>query len=338
MTIAAGGRVFQGDWETDFQMGYAEASTSEPFSLGTALIAGGLDIGYNFAGAGGREAPNLFGLDNGALEDLSAYELDLVELESDKTQEEEWSFEINSQRFVQWGSNPGRIQFGAKARMREKFNDANNSNFVDFDADYTLNDLVGPGQRDYPLGRFGPYISTSTLRDFYFANSANWGIDPTDFLLDSEGEDYTLDENVYAAYFMAESSIGDLDLLAGVRVEQTDIEQSGFRAIVDADVNDGIPTIEPFSGENDYTDLFPNFQVRYAINDSWQFRAAYTRSMGRPTFEAAGARQVVEIEGGETVAEVGNPGLNPFYVNNFDAEFSYLPRLGCSTKTLKTSL
>lgn len=323
MTIAAGGRVFQGDWETDFQLGYAEASTSEPFSLGTALIAGGLDIGYDFTGAGGREAPNLFGLDNGALEDLSAYELDLVELESDKTQEEEWSFEINSQRFVQWGSNPGRIQFGAKARMREKFNDANNSNFVDFDADYTLNDLVGPGQRDYPLGRFGPYVSTSTLRDFYFANFANWGIDQTDFLLDSEGEDYTLDENVYAAYFMAESSVGNWDLLSGVRVEQTDIEQSGFKAIVNEDVNDGIPTIEPFSGDNDYTDIFPNVQALYAIDDNWQFRAAYTRSMGRPTFEAAGARQVVEIEGGETVAEVGNPDLNPFYVNNFDAEFSY---------------
>lgn len=323
MTVAAGGRVFQGDWETDFQMGYAEASTSEPFSLGTALIAGDLDIGYNFAGAGGREAPNLFGVDNSALENLGSYELDLVELESDNTQEEEWSFEINSQRFVQWGSNPGRIQFGAKARLREKFNDANNLNFVDFDADYTLNDLAGAGERDYPLGRFGPYVSTSVLRDFYFANQANWDIDQTDFLLDSEGEDYSLDENVYAAYFMAESSMGDWDLLGGARVEQTDIEQRGFKAIVNEDVNDGIPTIEPFSGDNDYTDIFPNFQALYAINDNWQFRAAYTRSMGRPNFEAAGARQVVEIEGGETVAEVGNPDLNPFYVNNFDAEFSY---------------
>jgi TonB-dependent receptor len=45
--------------------------------------------------------------------------------------------------------------------------------------------------------------------------------------------------------------------------------------------------------------------------------------MARPGFEDAGARQVVEIEGGETVAEVGNPDLDPFYSNNFDLELSW---------------
>ncbi len=45
--------------------------------------------------------------------------------------------------------------------------------------------------------------------------------------------------------------------------------------------------------------------------------------MGRPNFEAAGARQLVEIEGGDRVAEIGNPDLEPFYSNNFDLKLSY---------------
>ena len=323
LAISAGGENLINAWDLDYQAGYAEASTSEPFSLGTAVIAEGLEIGYDFTGDEGRKAPNLFGTDLDVLDDPTNYELDLVELESDETEEEELSFEFNVGRDLFWGRNPGRIQFGTKVRLREKFNDANNSNFVEFGDEFTLADFAGEGTRDYPLGRFGPFVSTTRLREFFSDNGGDFEIDPVDFLLDSEGEDYSLSEDIYAGYVMAEATIGKLDLLGGLRVEATDIEQDGFRAIVNEDANDGIPTIEPFSGENDYVDFFPNLQGRFNISDDWQFRAAYTRTMTRPGFEDAGARQVVEIEGGETVAEVGNPDLDPFYSNNFDIELSW---------------
>jgi len=323
LAISAGGSNVFKDWEIDYQAGYAEASTSEPFSLGTALIADGLDIGYDFSGSEGRRAPNLFGSDLTALEDPTAYALDLVELESDRVEEEEVSLQVNVGRELFFGMNPGRVQFGAKARFREKSNDANNSNFVDFDDDYTLADLDGTGQRDYALGRFGPYVDPRTLREFFAANGDSFGIDPADFLLDSEGEDYSLEEDILAAYVMAEVALGRLDLLGGLRVEATDITQDGFRAVVNEDVDDGLPTVEPFSGENDYIDFFPNLQARFNLSDNLQLRGSFTRTMTRPGFEDAGARQVVEIEGGETVAEVGNPDLDPFYSNNFDLELSY---------------
>ena len=323
LAISAGGEHLFDAWDLDYQAGYAEASTSEPFSLGTALIAEGLDIGYDFSGSEGRRAPNLFGADLDALEDLSAYELDLVELESDQVEENEFSLQFNAGRELFFGGNPGRIQFGAKARFREKTNDADNRNFVDFDGDYTLEDLAARGRRDYSLGRFGPFIDTKRLREFFAANGDNFGIDPADFLLDSEGEDYSLEEDILAAYVMSEATIGRFDLIGGLRVEATDIKQNGFRAIVNEDVDDGLPTIEPFSAENDYIDLFPNFQARVNLSDNLQLRGSFTRTMTRPGFEDAGARQVVEIEGGETVAEIGNPELDPFYSNNFDLELSY---------------
>lgn len=333
LAISAGGSHFVNAWDIDYSAGYGEATTSEPFSLGTALIAEGLEIGYDFSGSEGREAPNLFGSDLAALEDLSAYELDLVELESDRVEEEELSLELNFGRDLFFGNNPGRIQFGAKARLREKSNDANNRNFTDFGGDFTLADLAGDGERDYPLGRFGPFIDTQRLRDFFETNGANFEIDEGDFLLDSQSEDYSLEEDIYAAYVMAETTIGRLDLLGGLRVETTDIQQDGFRATIDEDVNDGLPTIEAFSGANDYTDFFPNLQARYEFSDSLQLRASITRSMARPGFEDAAARQEVEIEGGEIAAEVGNPELNPLYSNNYDLELSWFAgeRLGAAS-------
>lgn len=321
LSVVFGSETSIGQWETDYQAGYSEASTSEPFSLGTALIAGGLDIGYDLSGD--RRTPRLFGADLDALENLEAYELDLVELESDQTEEEEVSLEFNAGRYFAWSGNPGRFQFGAKARLREKFNDGNNSNFESFGGDFTLADLAGPGTRDYPLGRFGPYVSTDILRQFYFDNRDNFEINQADFLLDSEGEDYDLEEDIYAAYVMSEVTFGALDLVGGLRIEHTDQSQGGFRAVVNEDVEDGLPTIEPVTAGNDYTDVFPNLQARYNISDEWQLRGALTRTMGRPNFEAAGARQVVEIEGGDRVAEIGNPDLDPFYSNNFDLELSY---------------
>jgi TonB-dependent receptor len=321
LSVVFGSETSIGQWETDYQAGYSEASTSEPFSLGTALIAGGLDIGYDLSGD--RRTPRLFGPDLDALENLEAYELDLVELESDLTEEEEVSLAFNAGRYFAWSGNPGRFQFGAKARLREKFNDGNNSNFESFGGDFTLADLAGPGSRDYPLGRFGPYVSTDILRQFYFDNRDGFEINQADFLLDSEGEDYDLEEDIYAAYVMTELTFGALDLVGGLRLEHTDQSQRGFRAIVNEDVDDGLPTIEPVTAGNDYTDVFPNLQVLYNISDEWQLRGALTRTMGRPNFEAAGARQVVEIEGGDRVAEIGNPDLDPFYSNNFDLELSY---------------
>jgi len=320
-SMVAGSQTRLAQWDVDYQAGYAEASTSEPFSLGTALIAEGLGIGYDLSGD--RRRPELFGTDTGSLENLSAYELDLVELESDKVEEEELSLEFNASRFYAWRSRPGQLRFGGKVRLRDKSNDANNLNFEDFGGDFTLADLAGSGQRDYPLGRFGPYVDTRRLRQFYFANRDGFEANEADFLLDSEGEDYSLEEDIYAAYLMTDLSFGNLDLLAGLRVEHTDQSQRGFRAIVNEDVDDGLPTIEPVSGSNAYTDFFPNLQALYNINDQWQLRGALTRTMARPGFEDAGARQLIEIEGGDLAAEVGNPDLDPFYSNNIDLEVSY---------------
>lgn len=336
LTVVLGGENLVGPWTLDYKVGYGEASTSEPFSLGTALVAEGLNIGYDLSG--GFKTPRLFGLDTAALEDLDAYELDLVELESDKTEDEEWSFEFNATRELSYGAYPGMLQFGAKARLREKFNDANNTDFEDFGGDFTLADLAGATPRDYPLGRFGPAVDTRRLQDFYFANRDGFERDEVGFLIDSEGEDYTLDEDVYAAYVMSEATIDQLRVSGGLRVERTEIDQTGARAVVDENSNNGIPTIEPFSGSNSYTDLFPNLHLLYQINDEWQARASFTRTIARPNFEAAGARQLVEIEGSgtdiEREAEIGNPDLDPLYSNNIDLELSYYSPSGLGAASI----
>lgn len=326
--IQFGGENALDTWTLDYRVGYAQADTKEPFSLGTAFIFEGLNIGYDLNN--GREAPVLFAQNLALAEDPENYALDLVELESDRTEEDEITLQFNAGRDVTWGTIPARLKFGLQARLREKSDDQNNSNFEDFDQDYTLSEVVGAAPRtDYSLGRFGPAVDTERLRQFFAANRDNFGINEQDFIVDSFAEDFRFEEDIYAGYLMTEMSLGRLELLAGLRVEQTNSRQQGFRTVVDENINDGRPTVEPFAGKNDYTDVFPNLQGVYRLSDRLHLRGALTRTMSRPRYFDAAARQLLEIEGEgdeiERTAEIGNPDLKPLYANNLDVELTAYP-------------
>ncbi len=328
LSIVAGGENRFNDWLIDYQIGYAVSTTDEPFSLGSAFLAEGLDIGY--VRDGRRETPLLFS-DSPEIDDPEAFEGILIELEEDFVEEIENSYKFNAGRDVDYGNYPGRIQFGVQARLREKEADVNNTNFEDFGQPFTLADVVGPGERDYPLGDFGPYVDAGgALREYFADNRQNFSRNEEDFLIDSQAEDYQLEEDIFAAYVMSEVDINGFELLGGVRVEHTTIDQQGFRAIIDDADPDGLPDIEPFTGSNEYTEWFPSLQGVYRFSERLHVRLGANRTIARPDFEAASPRQIIEIaregtEVEERVAEVGNPDLDPLYSNNFDAEVTFYP-------------
>ncbi len=336
LSMVLGGENLLADWTLDYQLGYSLSSTDEPFSLGTAFIAEGIDIGYDLSGD--RRTPRLFAVDPSQLESVDLFALDLIELESDASEESEISPRFNLSRDVFYGTNPGRIQFGAQARLRDRDADQNNTNFEEFDQDYTLAEVVGAGERDYPFGDFGPYVDTDRLREFYFANNQNFGINEQDFLLDSLSQDFSFDEDIFSVYAMTEVVLGDLELLGGVRVERTDVEQSGFRVLIDEEADQEV-TIEPFSGSNSYTDFFPSLQGVYRISDQLHLRGGLTRTIARPSYRDARARQQITIDRDddgvvERVANIGNPSLEPLYSTNADFELTYYPEGNLSAASI----
>jgi len=321
-SLVAGGRNLIDLWTVEYEAGYSFANDDVPGTIEALFVGEGLAFGYDL---GDPEKPRLFVEDPGS--DPSLYELDEMEFENTFTEEEEYAVSIDVTRDLDlWGPS-GSVSFGVQARLRDKMADNDLTLYDGFGGDFTLADFAT--MVDFPLGVFGPAVDNDAVRAFHNANRDQFEIDQEETEISNRSEDFDLEEDIYAGYAMGEMQFGDLSVITGLRFERTEVSQTGTRFTVDENVNDGEPVFEPLSTDTSYTDWFPNLQMLYRANERLELRASFTRSMARPGFEAAAARQAIEIEGSgedeERVAEVGNPDLKPLYSWNYDLEVSYYP-------------
>jgi len=126
---------------------------------------------------------------------------------------------------------------------------------------------------------------------------------------------YAGTEIVNAAYAMQTLDISALHVNLGVRVENTSIGYVGH----------GVDTLgnllpNAIHGAHSYTDVFPSVQLKYALDENTNLRAAVTRGIARPnysdlapSFNAQGA-----TPGPNTPIGIGNPALKPEYAWNYD--------------------
>lgn len=122
---------------------------------------------------------------------------------------------------------------------------------------------------------------------------------------------YTCSEDLSAAYAMATWKLGDLSILAGVRVERTDARYETF------DVN----SVAQIAAEKIYTDVLPSINARYALTPTSNLRFAIGRSLARPNYYDL--VPYVAIVGDER--EAGNPYLNRTRSTNLDMRYELYP-------------
>jgi TonB-dependent receptor len=322
-SIVIGGENDLAPWTIDYNAGYSQAGEKGDQEVAGEFLAEGVDMSYDKSGD--AQQPILSAGPNGL--DPTAFALQETEDEDVFTEEREFSVAFNARRDVEFGY----VKFGAKSRLREKENDIDINIYDGFDDDYTIEDVQGPAVDFPPRGNYGPAIDPARFTEFHKANRANWDLNEEDSAIDSRGEDYELEEDIHAAYFMAGGDVNDrLFLMGGLRVEHTKYSAVGTQVSLDEQTSSGDPVFEDFSGGKSYTNFFPGLHARFKLSDNMNLRAAATRTIARPGFEAASPRQVIEIsdEGGgefERVAEIGNPDLDPLKSNNLDVRWEYFP-------------
>lgn len=320
--VQLGGKNELEDWALDYSVGHAVASDETPDTMESLWLGEGLTMGYDVSG--NRQKPDLFVEDPG--NDASTYELDALEDEDETTEETQNTLEFNAKRDTMFAGNPSTVKFGGQARQVEKTNDLNLTLYDDFEKTLTLDQFASDSVK-FPLGDFGPTPDTDAVREYFNEKRDEFIANENETAIENNLEDYTLDEDIYAAYMMSESEIGRLSVLGGLRVEHTDLGQTGTQLTLDENTNDGAPQFQDLEEDKSYTDFFPNLQMRYRFSDRFEMRGAFTQTIARPGFEAAAARQAIEIEGSgpdqEKVAEVGNPDLDPLHSTNFDLEGTY---------------
>jgi outer membrane receptor protein involved in Fe transport len=129
---------------------------------------------------------------------------------------------------------------------------------------------------------------------------------------DSRSNNFTYDENVYAAYASYNRALGKkLSLNGGVRVELTDAlgDLMAFEQALQED------PVEQF-----YLDVFPSLGLSYQLKQGNTLNLNYGRRLNRPDYNVLNPfrEQLSELS-----FRKGNPFLNPEIVNNYEIGYTH---------------
>jgi TonB-dependent receptor len=171
------------------------------------------------------------------------------------------------------------------------------------------------------------WLDLDGLNGFFRTNQS----DPRFFVLDqtetyrSEYQsDFTLDEDVDAAFVMGKIDFGAINLVAGARVERSGVDSSAFTMVTQG----GQLVARPIDGSGDYTNVLPSVIGTFNLHRSLVARAAWTGALGRPEFDALAPRAQLGIEDNPTIGtigtlSIGNPDLKARQSNNFDGSIEW---------------
>lgn len=156
----------------------------------------------------------------------------------------------------------------------------------------------------------------------------------------NDGTNRTIKEDITALYVQGsyQFDIADmpLDILAGIRYEETDVESVGqvaastilWQGDNDLITQSGSVSDAPIQvGEGSYSNTLPNLSLSLGVTDDVKVRAAYSKTISRPSYNnlLQGINGVQAPNGGPTIlgaqrgtAQNGNPNLNPLESNNYD--------------------
>ncbi|MFV1883658.1 MAG: TonB-dependent receptor domain-containing protein [Balneola sp.] len=143
---------------------------------------------------------------------------------------------------------------------------------------------------------------------------------------------YTSESNISAYYGMIDLFVTDqLRLIGGARVEYTDITATSDDSVLATTPNQitlDNPTGEGFQGVGrlDNMDVLPSLSLVYSLNESMNFRAAYTKTLARPTVREL--MPLITFDFAGDFLFQGNPRLERTLITNYDFRFEWFPAPG----------
>ncbi len=270
------------------------------------------------------EFPIMTAEDPANTNDLTIFEFDEITNETQYTDEEDINLFLNVELPADlFGNGDGTFQFGLRGRFKNKTRDNNffsyeellEDTFPTLDGIPTVNltdpDFLAGGQ--YAAGLYPDQDWLGTLD----LNENNGTAVLEEFLPGN----FDISEDVWAGYIMANQKLSDkLSVLAGVRLEHTQLESDGFSlTFIEEDEENGIEEqiiTEEVRGDNSYTNILPGVHFKYDLTDRTILRFAWSNTLARPNYEDLIPR--AEIVNADNEINLGNATLDPTTSMNFD--------------------
>jgi TonB-dependent receptor len=266
----------------------------------------------------------------------SIYALNDLNISRGKTAQTNWQLAGAMGKRYHLGSHLATFEIGGKFRNAHKYDHS-------YTDDYAIPTVggSGPDQNDfapgaaiipfnlfpnsfhnsnyydgtYPQGPFADYYKTQA---YVFAH-------PDQFVFTSGAAGapnfYNYIEQVSAGYIMNTVDFSKFRLIAGLRVEGTNLRTLGWQTgCTDPTVCTTI--IQPgfnFKAGGDYVRPLPSASLRYALTGDTNIRLVYSRALSRPNpSDVAQGLNVSPAQGGIGTVTLGNPALKAEAANNYD--------------------
>ena len=240
----------------------------------------------------------------------------------EQADESENSFRADLKRDQAWIGEHGTIQFGLRARVRDK-----SSN------DDRFRNSVATGTPAYPTllcdtvsNNFGRYLFGREYCQSIFSNGTTAALGNANLLplvADSLANDYRAEEDIRAGYVRLDAEWDRLTMVTGLRYEQTDTRGFANRFAQ----NTGQVVRQDIS--RDYGKLLPSLHFRLEGDEDGDtvYRWSYSSAVSRPNYPDTVPR--LSIDDNARTATAGNPDLKATYSHNLDASIErYLRPLG----------
>jgi iron complex outermembrane receptor protein len=160
------------------------------------------------------------------------------------------------------------------------------------------------------------------LREFVIANGpfGGFGTWTTEAPVPNPASVYDASEETLAGYGQVNFDFGEVaDATIGMRVVRTDTEVTGNTIV------EGVVT--PVTLGSAYTDWLPNVSLRLRPKENIQVRLSFTETRTRPTFEQLNPSFNLgppdPLQNNRRTGSGGNPFLQPFSSENYDASIEY---------------
>ena len=243
--------------------------------------------------------------------DNGNYDFDRFVLSPKRVDDKEHSAQIN----VRFDGDNSSYKFGLLGRWRDRDVDTD-ENELRVGPDVALSDWT-TSSPDHRGGSLGQGMSSDAMRRYWAQFGSQYSARPQDVganAMTSLEEDYTASEDIFATYAMGTWDIGNLRVIGGVRVENTQFQATGNR--VDVAANGRSYTVTPLTADRSYTNVLPGLHLRYDAGSDWVLRAAANKTVSRPSFGDIAPR--IGYNRGDEEVRLGNPELDPYESKNLD--------------------
>jgi TonB-dependent receptor len=298
-------QMIQG-WKLEANMAQSTASDDTPDALNDARFRGTAnfsDISFTQTNLPKLSAPV-------SAYDPSKFALNALTFQTRFSDDKEQHARIDLGKTFSFGSWDSKLKFGVKRSQRNKKNDtdqfaysssASAANY--WGAGATSMSAFVNGELDYKLGRIGLALDPVALRARVASANRNAARSATESAIN----DFSIDENIDAAYLQNGFHFDDLSLLVGTRLERTKFDAFGNKIVA------GVSA--PTQNERSYSNWLPTLQGRYDLDPKTSLRAAWTNAVVRANFSqlAPGINLISNTE-----AQIGNPLLNAMKASNLD--------------------